>query len=262
MADASAEREQIVQYLLGQLSEDEMDNIASRSFSDSMYAEFVDEVEFEMIAGYVRNELPATQRERFRSHFLITRERQEQVTALATIVNYQGDLIAMRDRERSLQVKESAKASPWTRIVTLPRVAVAAMLLALVGSQTWLLREWWSRRDAPIVTTGLMDPKISLLSSRGAKAPTDLVIKQAAALVSLNLAVPTIGGMFIVELQKNGKALWREEHITPATYAGETVLSVQIPAANFRGGEEYRIVWTIENGSKEPAYTTYRVKTE
>jgi hypothetical protein len=69
----------IVQYLLGELSEEEKVQFEERYFSDDRVFEELLAVETELIDSFVKGELPETRRERFQSFYLNSPERRERV---------------------------------------------------------------------------------------------------------------------------------------------------------------------------------------
>jgi hypothetical protein len=83
----------IVKYLLGRLSDDEVERLDSLSFVDDEFSHRLQAVEDDLIDSYVNDELSDQDLERFHSHYLLTPRRREKVhfaKALHHTMNHSG----------------------------------------------------------------------------------------------------------------------------------------------------------------------------
>lgn len=79
MSDASPQPEFVVQYLLGELPDDEQSRYEEAYLTDdAVFAQLL-AIEQELIDRYVCGALPASQRAHFESYFLRSRHRQQRV---------------------------------------------------------------------------------------------------------------------------------------------------------------------------------------
>jgi hypothetical protein len=79
----------IARYLLGELSEEQQLAVEDRAFADKKYLASITAVENDLIDEYVRNELSASDRQRFEKQFLASAERRKRVEfarALAGVI--------------------------------------------------------------------------------------------------------------------------------------------------------------------------------
>ena len=137
----------IARYLLGDLPEEQQIEIENRAFDDKEYLASITAVENDLIDEYVRNELSESERRQFESRFLASAERRKRVEfakALAAVAT-----------EAPAPQKTVPASWSWTDALyafinglnpAARFVAVAAMLLLLVGG-AWLLTETWRLRS-------------------------------------------------------------------------------------------------------------------
>ena len=79
MTDTRFSDDLIVQYLLGELSENQQVELEDRAFEDPVLLSNITAVEHDLIDEYVAGLLRGERRERFESHFLASAERREKV---------------------------------------------------------------------------------------------------------------------------------------------------------------------------------------
>lgn len=85
------ERETIIRYLLKEMSEEEQTNFEKRYISDASLFEELLAVEDELIDGFVLNELPDDQREKFERVLLGSEPLRKRVEAVKAIVEIAGN---------------------------------------------------------------------------------------------------------------------------------------------------------------------------
>src|SRR5262245_28272723 len=102
--------ELIARYLLGELPEVQQTEIEDRAFSNREYRRQITAVENDLIDGYVRQELTATQRRRFEEQFLTSANRRQRVEfakALATATD------EAKAAEKSTERETAPKKLNW-----------------------------------------------------------------------------------------------------------------------------------------------------
>lgn len=139
MKEVSRDHELIVQYLLGELSEEEKMRLEQQYFADDDFFEQLLIVEGDLIDSYVRAELYGGERQRFETFFLASPPRRQRVELARALVEHA--------TESSLAMSAAAQArkpSPWWqslrdmlgarhRAVTLA-FAAAVLVIAVGGS--------------------------------------------------------------------------------------------------------------------------------
>ena len=137
MIEAPLSEQNIRQYLLGELSEQEQVEIEDRAFEDQRVLEQILAVEQDLIDDYVSGDIPEEQRQEFQQHFLASAERKKKIAfakALAAVVNQNPALVIDRATAPSWRTKLAAF---FARPVTAYSFAAASLLLLIVGS--WLV---------------------------------------------------------------------------------------------------------------------------
>ena len=146
MKDERTNEERLARYLLGQVPEEEQQEIEQHAFDDDEFYRQILEVEDDLRCAYAQGTLPRAQKELFEKRFLIFADERKKL-ALAR------DMIAVlrqapvadawskasnrdeRKTDRSLLSWILGWASP------VPRYAVAAAALVVVAGVVWLLFE-------------------------------------------------------------------------------------------------------------------------
>src|SRR5688572_732884 len=107
-ADLKSEK-LIAQYLLGELPEEQQVEIEGRAFSDQEFMAGITSVENDLIDEYVRDEMSASDRQRFESRFLASESRRKRVEFARALAHL---LPETRVTERDTR-KVSAKRGSW-----------------------------------------------------------------------------------------------------------------------------------------------------
>ena len=79
MIDTRFSDDLIVQYLLGELSENQQVELEDLAFQDAVLLNNITAVEHDLIDDYVAGQIRDGRRERFESHFLTSAERRNKV---------------------------------------------------------------------------------------------------------------------------------------------------------------------------------------
>src|SRR5262245_48521681 len=127
----------MVQYLLGNLSEEEQIRIEDHAFSDSDYLGALEAAEADLIDAYVRNELSPSERRGFERRFLTSPQRRSKV-------EFARDLARISDRSKAMEAAP-ARPSIWLSLVGLFRAwhpalqfAVVSIAVISVAGASWL----------------------------------------------------------------------------------------------------------------------------
>ena len=127
-------KENIVNYLLGEPTDDARDKIEDRLFMDADFADVLDETENDLIDDYVRGDLESTQRKSFEQFFLISDRRREKVK-LARILNnevFRTKSVVVTAKPEKISFWESLSAFFRLPILNIA-LAVLVLAAALIG---------------------------------------------------------------------------------------------------------------------------------
>ena len=119
-------KENIVNYLLGELTDDARDKIEDRLFMDEDFADVLDETENDLIDDYVRGALESSQKTSFEQFFLISERRREKVK-LARILAKE-----VFDAKPVAVVAELEKVSFWESLSAFFRLPILNIALAVL----------------------------------------------------------------------------------------------------------------------------------
>src|SRR5215475_935851 len=103
--------EDIIAYLLGELSDEEMENFEDRCFSEEDWRDQLEAVEGDLIDGYLRGELNPERKGHFEQNYLITEARRERVCVAAALLRHVDELNA-RHVDELYVVADAAPVAP------------------------------------------------------------------------------------------------------------------------------------------------------
>ena len=132
--------ELIARYLLGELPENEQITIEDEAFSDPEIRAAIEAVEQDLIDEYVRGDLPASQRQRFQSHFLASAERKKKLYFAHALNGVIGEKPKAAQAAVTVVSTRPGFWSFLTQPVLTYGFAAAAVVLLLFGSWLWLQR--------------------------------------------------------------------------------------------------------------------------
>ena len=206
METNETQQQTIRDYLLGSLLGEQQARFEELLLtSDAVYEELVI-VEDELIDEYLREELPASDRESFESHFLAAPEHQEQLRFARTFTKYVGAESAVRPQESpavSLSERETIEfPQPKTSLPTKSRwfgflpvrnpvygYALAAALVLVVVGVTWL--GWRNLNSGPRDPGRVLSFVLTPGLSRGdAEGSNKLTVPGDTGTVRLQLLLP------------------------------------------------------------------------
>src|SRR5262249_52880333 len=131
----------MVQYLLGNLSEEEQVRIEDRAFSDSAYMGALEAAEADLLDAYVRDDLSQAERLGFERRFLTSPNRRNKV-------EFARDLARIAAESKAGEAAPSERASAWLSLIGLVRswnpvfqFASAFVVLISVAGASWLILE-------------------------------------------------------------------------------------------------------------------------
>ena len=143
MSQKIADSESIRRYLLGELSEEELDAVELRMLTDEDYYQQVLIAEEELMHEFVNNELSAADRARFQKKVLSMPQRHQDLNFIKALGHY-----ANKNASQTVvPVKPVMKPPSWTEVVLAffrrPAVGFAscAALLVTVPFAFWLVRD-------------------------------------------------------------------------------------------------------------------------
>jgi hypothetical protein len=149
--------QQMIRYLLGEMSIEEQIAMESGYFNDPEKFNLLQVVEHDLIEGYINGKLSASGRVKFEQHFLSTPARREQVQFFQALAKALPFEIEQQDPEQApvravapASIDRGQKSSWWESILSPvlspfrgPRLALgisfAAAMLILAVAGTWLI---------------------------------------------------------------------------------------------------------------------------
>lgn len=134
MEHQSIEEGVLLRYLLGEMGEDEQEQIERSYFTDAALFEELRMVEHDLIDNYVRNGLSALQREQFERHFLCSPERYKRVEVAEILFEFG----TRNSAKKGLSLVKEPVVQPTSPRFPSAWLAIAASFLMLIGS-AWLL---------------------------------------------------------------------------------------------------------------------------
>lgn len=150
--------QQMIRYLLGEMSIDEQVAIETGYFTDPEKFDMLQVVEQDLIEGYINNKLSASGRTKFEQHFLSTPARREQVRFFKTLSRalpfnpaVSAEMAAAAAQEpipaAVYELRRQGQQISWWEVVIAPfrahklalGMSFAAALLVLAVAGSWLL---------------------------------------------------------------------------------------------------------------------------
>ena len=232
----------IIQYLLGSLPEKEAERMDELAVADDNFFWRVRSVENDLVDQYVKGELSADKLERFRTHYLSSPLRRENVKFAQTLG---------RALEQSPETRRSWFAFP----VVIPRWAFAAsaalalLVLSYLAYDDLRAREQLRQvrpvagpvptqatpapeRPAPaVVASFVLAPPV-----RGGERGSEILIPNGTGLVSFDLQLEAEDfPAYQAALRdlSSGGALWRSGDLIPHPSGARSAVSFQVPANLF-----------------------------
>lgn len=157
----SLDEKLMVQYLLGQLPEEEQARLEERAFTDQECMQEFLAVERDLIDEFVRGELSEAERRQFETHFLTSPERRQRVRFAKGLTQLGSESAAKVAAARPAPA--SARVSWMDSLLAAlrgPRLAfkfsLAALIVAVVLGGLWLITEN-SRRRSQLAQRGAQE---------------------------------------------------------------------------------------------------------
>ncbi|HWC76398.1 MAG TPA: hypothetical protein VG778_02995 [Blastocatellia bacterium] len=132
MKQPTIDDEMFARYLLGKLSEEELDQIDERHFGDREFIEQLLVVEDDLIDSYVRGDLSPTDRRQFETHFMRSPERQRRVILARSLMHVVSNPRKVEQVARTSGRETKRRSQSW---VVIPLAAS----LVLVATSLWLV---------------------------------------------------------------------------------------------------------------------------
>jgi hypothetical protein len=136
----------IRRYLLGEVTDGELEQVERQMMTDRQYLDHILRVEESLIGEYVRGELDLDEREPFETHFLIAPERRDKLEFAESLNRYIAEARALKSADVADADNEAAgriASRFWLRRIPIrPAIALLAVAtLVLAACTTMLLFE-------------------------------------------------------------------------------------------------------------------------
>jgi hypothetical protein len=163
--DGKPNREWLLRYVLGEMSEEEMHNADTRFFSDDTFASTLDETYRDLLDAYAAGEIAESEKERVERAFLAA---PHQVRRLK---------VSQAMRSLSAEAGEARRHLSVPRFISFWPVAVSAGVLSLVIAVVFYQHNEKSRdlakRDVPANSAAAPGAPESLAPPPGARVPAE-----------------------------------------------------------------------------------------
>jgi hypothetical protein len=271
MNQETNKEERLIQYLLGQLREEEQARIEERYFTDPDFHEELRATERDLIDRYVYGELSGREQEQFETHFLSSPRRRQKVEFARALRQSLAQAPAAAVAERAISRQE--RFSWWQSVLDFLGGRQRAWLLAaatvVILAGGWLMVRWQQqgapnqggqiaqqppdqgapRPPAPPVPPPEVTPPPRPEPTPPVRVAT-FVLTPSLARDSDETRKLAIEGNVQVRLQLNfeggdytsyrallrtaeGDEVWRQDELTPRPTKSGLAVVVQLPASRF-----------------------------
>lgn len=212
----SLQKQLIMQYLLGELSEEEQNLLEERYFADPALFQEIRATRDDLIDAYLRGELPSDERERFEKHFLASPHRQERVEFARALIR-----TADQNAKPEAQLRPKELPAPRRDWFFAPQLSFAKATIALAVIALIFLGYWFLSRNSDRIEEAKQATPPPQTSPSG--IPRASV--QPNELPSPNLAKPPEGTPTRVNPNQNIATFT----LTPGALRDSTVKVLRIP---------------------------------
>ena len=260
----------IRQYLLGNLTEKEVEEIDLRIISEPGFDEELYLAESNLMEDYLEDLLSPQETELFQKNFLSCKQRQKELENLAMLRSY--------SQKKHLEVVSDEKINKpsgtfWGKFgkfltVNLhPIAAVFAvvMLLAVIGIYFFNSGETeiaeLNRKDLSSISEYQNLTNLNLISDnfRDSGGTNKLSVNNLTEQVLLRLDLPVEGNAFDVRITRGGIEAANLDNIRPYQNQSEQELRLLLPSSLLTKGE-YKIEARPENSSDSPVIYSFTIQ--
>jgi anti-sigma-K factor RskA len=240
------EQNSVRQYLLGQLSEDEKQEIEKRLMVEDDFFEEIETSEGQLADDYVAGNLSEPDRQRFDEHYLVTPERQQDVQFARVLKRYV-EAHPVQKGPRAYQ----AWWRPWESPSLSLRLAAGVAAVAIIGFALWFATPRTSSPEAmATITLGIS------AGSRGEGVPTQKIALPSGPLkIFLRLpdAAPPAENYRVRLISED-----RVTKILEVVERNAQTVAVVVPAKQLEPGSYALKLLTIDaDGSERPINGSY-----
>lgn len=255
----------IIAYLLGELPEEESEQLEDECFSQESWPSQLNLVEDDLIDSYLRDELTPAQRQHFEQNYLTTELRQERVLMAAALLRHVDERHSVVQATIAAPLAEQAwfgrLRAFWSARAWPLRAGVAFAVVAIIAFALWL---YTPRTRSPQTLATLTLHMGSNTRSEGTQAAkVSLPLNVDALKVSLTLpgqVPPATRYRLELEILNSDKVETR-----PLEIAGQDAQSVSviIPAAQLARGQYALKLFAVKNdGSEQRVEGSYLMDVE
>jgi hypothetical protein len=234
-------REKFRAYLLGSVTEAEREEIETTYLVNDEAFEELEIAEAELVDDYLRNKLPAGDRQKVKSNFLVFPDGKQELSFSSTLHKYAS--------EKSTSQNTSVTRLPLWKQQSWLRTAAALVVLIVVGASLWTL--WPDQNPRTFVSLTL---PLSTSSRGESEKPATVKLPLTADALKLALQLPdeTQGTYKATLVTASG-----EEEVTVAEQDQRSV-TVIIPGSRLtRGAYALRLTRRANDGSEKRISGSY-----
>jgi hypothetical protein len=133
----------IRRYLLGDLAEEQCEDLEERLLTDDETFQELLLVEDELVNDYVSGELPSVDREKFRNHFLCTPDRRQKLEFASALRRYVSETTAVQLSAKTRQPRAWTKSlAAWAGFQNpVAALSLAVVLVVVMAGGLWSIFE-------------------------------------------------------------------------------------------------------------------------
>lgn len=243
----TSQLETIRRYLLGLVPEEEAATLGERLVTDKEFYEELLIVESELIDDYLSDELSPAEREKFESHFLIARERRDQLRFARSFHGYlseqapelETEALVEEPSDRTQEV-DPPPPKPWySSFLPVRNPAFAYSFMAALVLIVAVI-SWYALRNA-----GPTDPGKVYVAELTPGGPTrsggeakKISLPPGTGTLELRLAADgeAYGSYRAVLVGDSGSEVWSGDNLQSSSTAGTRIVTVNIPVRSIPPG--------------------------
>lgn len=243
----------IRQYLLGELNENDREQLEQRLITDRDYMEEALMVEEELLEEYVSGTLPERDRELFQKNYLSAPRQQQKLKIARALDRYASQKVAPTPKVVVTQSWVQRLIEAFRQYSNLMQLSWAALLLVVLFGTWWIVRN--SRTDDALQAElrRLNGPESSVLTAGPTVSPAVLSplslrdpsrfpvvnITDQTQVVQLQIPYATVASSTYRATVKdsNGRAVVQVPNVTSREIGNARAIVVQVPARVFQPGD-------------------------
>lgn len=272
MRSESTQSGTIRQYLLGQLSPEELTQLEERLLADGAFYEELLIEEDELIDQFLRGELSVPEGEYFQSHFLRAQERQRKLSFASALKKFVTLDVAGKEQDQAsvadLPADDSRGAEPSSRwrLFSVLHIqspvmgfALAAAVLVILFGSSWIIVRNLIQSQPPDILTQVLTPSQTTRGDDHTET-TKFSIPSGKDTVRLQLQlVADDYQVYRAVLQDAaGAVIVQQNDLQAQPVSGRSAVVLDVPARNLPAGNYQVKLKGVNSGGREENAGSYQ----